>query len=598
MIAMSVGSVVCIGLSYAMSQGLGGYFQVKTNPLNNNIPFLLLGLGVDDSFVLASEFTRHSLQNPHLSIEERIAKTARTGGISILVTSVTDALAFLIGSSTKLPALSGFCVYAGLGVLGCFLMVFFVFLPLLAVNAQRAAANRFDCLCCMKAKEEHLLESPQGCCSCIPCCPKIQPGDNFLKRNLMKFGEAITKTLFGRIFTIVIFTAIFAVGLAGLVQMETEFRLEWFFPSDSYVNKFTDVNDQYFNRGVSFNVYQNGIDIYSKQSAMKELSSYLTVQDFVVQDSVQDWYAAFNAYAENPLNSCQISSSVQFYACMWKWYSTSNSATVFRRNIQWASAECNAENAINCNPSAGIRNARIPAMLKSFENGLYRYNVYRTMREDMKSLFGDGDAVYPYSMSFLYWEENGVIMEELIRNLIIAAGIIVIILFLLIPDARIAAIVAFVICISIVEVVGFAHWWSLTFNGIATIYFLICVGLAVDYSAHIAHVFKDSRGTSSERAILAMGRIGPSVFQAVMSTLLAVIVIGFSKSYVFEVFFKILFLVTVLAGVHGMWLLPTLLSMFGGDAKNDGEGSLAPIKVAPADVALAEKYGSDAAAGG
>merc|ERR1712151_843803 len=67
-----------------------------------------------------------------------------------------------------------------------------------------------------------------------------------------------------------------------------------------------------------------------------------------------------------------------------------------------------------------------------------------------------------------------------------------------------------------------------------------------------------------ERAIQAMTRIGPSVFHALFSTILAVIVLSRSKTYVFEVFFKVLFLVTMIAGFKGLWLLPVVLSIVGG----------------------------------
>jgi len=179
----------------------------------------------------------------------------------------------------------------------------------------------------------------------------------------------------------------------------------------------------------------------------------------------------------------------------------------------------------------------------------------------MKDMFGDptGMKVFPYTMAFLYWEENGIIDVELVRNLIIACGVIFTIVAALIPYPRIAVLVAFNICAAIVEVIGFAHYWGVTMNGVSTIYFLICVGLAVDYSAHIAHAFTDSSGTSENRAMSALQRIGPSVFHAVFSTFLAVVVLGFSKSFVFEVFFKILCLVSLIGGGHGLWLLPMLL---------------------------------------
>merc|ERR1719359_386931 len=140
--------------------------------------------------------------------------------------------------------------------------------------------------------------------------------------------------------------------------------------------------------------------------------------------------------------------------------------------------------------------------------------------------------------------------------------------FLLIPRPRIAFFVAVAIIMSIVDVVGLLHFWDVQINGVSTIYILVSVGLAVDYSAHIAHMFKESRGTSKERAVEAMARIGPSVFNAVVSTFLAVLVMAWSKSFIFQIFFKALFLVTVIAGAHGLWFLPVVLSIFGGDNGN------------------------------
>jgi len=158
----------------------------------------------------------------------------------------------------------------------------------------------------------------------------------------------------------------------------------------------------------------------------------------------------------------------------------------------------------------------------------------------------------------------GIIDTELARNLIIAAGVVFVIICMLIPRPRIACIVSLGICMSIVELVGFMHWWGVTVNGISTIYLLICLGLSVDYSVHIAHIFKESFGSMEERAIGAMTRIGPSVFHALFSTVLAVLVLARSKSYIFEIFFKVLFLVTMIAGFKGLWLLPVVLSIVGG----------------------------------
>ena len=41
--------------------------------------------------------------------------------------------------------------------------------------------------------------------------------------------------------------------------------------------------------------------------------------------------------------------------------------------------------------------------------------------------------------------------------------------------------------------------------------------------------------------------------------------LSFSKSYVFVTMFRAFCLVVIIAGAHGMWLLPVLLTLFAGD---------------------------------
>jgi predicted RND superfamily exporter protein len=555
--------LLVVGFSFAAANGICGFLGVKENPLNNNIPFLLLGLGVDDAFVLSSEFARHTVNHPELTVSQRIAMTARTGGVSVLVTSVTDALAFLIGASTRLPALSAFCIYAGFGVSFCFVYIMIFFLPWLAIDAWRAEGNRWDCCCCFRAKTEHKITEPQGMCPCIPGCSRIQP-DQGLSSMLEKFGNFTVKTPVGKGITLVSFFALLATGLSGVGQLEKEFKIEWFFPEGSYFEEFNQLNMDNFRSGEIFDVYMNGVDFYAEKEKVDQLSNYLAVQDEIVSSSIDNWWTAFTA----DTTDYAILSQQEFWQAMHAWY-IDMANNRYRSEIQWKVDACDSTACTDAEAAQGIEHAKIKATMKDFPSGKMRYEVYRTYREDMKELFADesGTRVFPYTQAFLYWEENGIIDVELVRNLIIACGVIFTIIAALVPYPRVAVLVGLNICAAIAEIVGLAHYWGVTMNGVSTIYFLICVGLSVDYSVHVAHTFTDSPGDSQDRAINALARIGPSTFNAIVSTILAVIVLASSKSFVFQVFFKILCLVSLIAGGHGLWLLPVLLGMMGGSPK-------------------------------
>merc|ERR1711937_49320 len=257
-----------------------------------------------------------------------------------------------------------------------------------------------------------------------------------------------------------------------------------------------------------------------------------------------------------------------FYTELYNWYDGGGGAR-YRSSLQWNDADCNRGDLEKvadgvCDPTKGIFAMKMgmTLALEATDKGNVRYETMTYLRNNVTDILGGKS--FPYSFQFLYWEETGVIGKELVNNLLSCGAVIIVMIILMIPHVRIAPWVIFGIVYSVISLVGFMHWWDVTVSGVSTIYILICVGLAVDYSAHIAHMFTESTGDSKERAAKALGRIGPSVFNAVVSTFLAVVVIGTSKSYVFVVFFKAFFLVTVIAGAHGLVFLPTVLSLFGG----------------------------------
>jgi len=582
---LSITAVVVIGLVIAGSFGLMGYLGVPNSNLNNNLYFLILGLGVDDAFVLTSEFLKHSMEFPDAPIADRIARTSKTGGISVLITSATDALAFLVGSTTVLPALSWFCAYAGTAIVLCYIFQLTVFLPALAINAKRAEANRLDIACCIHGDARSLTD-PKGCCyakkcSCCVGLPKIP--DGALRRG-MKYTAEKVLTPAGQFTTILFFLALSVVGILGSTMVYKDFKLEWFIPDDSPVNRYFDINSEYFATGTRISINMRAEpDAFEAQDKLRELHEYLTASELVNGDvAIDSWYEEFMEWAVSPTEAATASASFSpsrtdpnamfadrsaFYTALHTWYRSTPGGR-FRGSLRWNDADCQVDGSVSalpagCDVTQGLKASRFNCelTLASTDKGTNRYATMTSMRADVGRIYPNA---FPYSFDFLYWEEVGVIDTELVRNLLICGAVILVIVALLVPDPRVSVWVIVCVSLSIVDTLGFMYYWDVTISGVSTIYVLICVGLAVDYSAHIAHMFKDSRGTARERAIAAVERIGPCTFNAVMSTFLAVVVISFSNSYVFRIFFKVLFLVVLIAGAHGLWLLPVLLSLVGG----------------------------------
>lgn len=81
---------------------LGG----EVSGIQNLLPFLLIGIGVDDMFVIANAVDQVPFS---VSATDRLVIGMRHAGPSITITSFTNALAFFFGSTTSLLALKSFC---------------------------------------------------------------------------------------------------------------------------------------------------------------------------------------------------------------------------------------------------------------------------------------------------------------------------------------------------------------------------------------------------------------------------------------------------------------------------------------------------------
>ena len=92
--------MVVIGMALGASFGSCFYLGLFFSDMHPCLPFLLLGIGVDDMFVIVQAVENLSASERKLPIDQRVGKAMRHAGVSITVTSVTDMAAFLIGSTS------------------------------------------------------------------------------------------------------------------------------------------------------------------------------------------------------------------------------------------------------------------------------------------------------------------------------------------------------------------------------------------------------------------------------------------------------------------------------------------------------------------
>lgn len=95
-------SLLCIAGAFVVAVALCSLANVPYGPVHTSLPFMLMGLGVDDTFVIMASWEEINSQSRHLHkpIHERVALALSHAGAAISVTSLTDVVAFIIGAST------------------------------------------------------------------------------------------------------------------------------------------------------------------------------------------------------------------------------------------------------------------------------------------------------------------------------------------------------------------------------------------------------------------------------------------------------------------------------------------------------------------
>jgi len=574
--ACLISIVIAAGAGY----GLSMWLQFIYTPVHSVLPFVILGIGVDDSFVIINALDR---TDPSKPVPERIAQALSHAGASVMVTSLTDFVAFAISVSSALPALSAFCMYAAFSVLFLFLLQITFFAALAAFDAKRVAANKIDCCPCLCARgcpccatvdaataETAMLSGGKDPNQLFCAAPKHQGGragaflEGIVAPQLVKppVGAAV----------IAGFVIFFVISIWQATQLAVRDSSRLFVPDDHYFMSTLQTNDRYFGTlGTSVYFMTEDGDYFASQEGMTSISSRLADLDFMQSadgNAFESWAEAFKAFRPalptidvNRDANGNVAAQADYYATLNSWLA--GAGRRYSGDVKWVDTD---------DPQQGIRASRIMAEFKNFnrvENDLLVLDTERAveamdgMREAAASWTGMPSAIV-YSREFLTWETFRIIKHEMTMSVSLCLAAVFVITLALIAHPLTSGLVFLCVVMTIVDILGCMNMWGLAIDSVSVIQLVISVGLCVDYAAHIGHSFMKTSGSSrSERVVKTLGDVGSAVLNGGISTFLATMVLAFSKSYVFRVLFQTFFLTVILGLAHGMILLPVMLSLVG-----------------------------------
>jgi len=571
--ALALCGFLCILLSIGAGFGLAMLFGFGFGNSHAFLPFLLLGIGADALFIIISAFRK---TEPDSSVEGRMSIALGTAGVSLTVSSLTNVVAFAIGSSTVIPDLSSFCVYASLSFLCLWVLVctFFIAVVVLDSKRQQPPNARLDVFCCFKSKREakDLVES-------------FEPSR--LSRFISNvYARGIQKSWIKYPF-LVVFAGWLAFCAYSLTNLEVEDVVEKFIPDGSYLKDGFRFQSVYFGGAdTDVAVVFGEFDYFGKRSEVFGAADKFRFPDTFTSEApylrpnFEFWFEEFVAdiqanSSELMLLPGEIAADSELGDALFP-----ISKALFLKYLRiWVDSPTNrfSSDVVFEDPltregivRSRFQTAHLP-IGKETSSGVFKEDTEEVvatvekMREICNSFSFDS-----YPLGFKYtsdWAVYEVIYTELWRNVGLALLSVALITLLLLGNIRASALVMLSVALTVLQVIAILPILGEAIDTVTVVFLVLAVGLSADQSAHVTYAFCIAPGKSKvERAIKALDEVGVAVINSALSTFLAIILQAGSSSYVFRIAFLLFFMTITCSAIGGVLFLPICFGIVGPPA--------------------------------
>ncbi|XP_062027066.1 uncharacterized protein LOC133743216 [Rosa rugosa] len=610
-VLLGLSGVVLVMLSVLGSVGFFSAIGVKsTLIIMEVIPFLVLAVGVDNMCILVHAVKRQPLTLP---LEGRISNALVEVGPSITLASLSEVLAFAVGSFIPMPACRVFSMFAALAVLLDFLLQVTAFVALIVLDFRRTEDNRVDCFPCLKVSS--YTNSDKG-------IEERKPG--LLARYMKEIHAPILSVWVVKIVVISIFVAFSLASIALCTRIQPGLEQKIVLPQDSYLQGYFNNISEYLRIGPPlYFVVKNynyssesrhtnqlcSISQCDSDSLLNEIaraslipeSSYIAkpaaswLDDFLVWISPEAFgccrkftNATYCPPDDQPPccsssdGSCSLGGVCKDCTTCFRHSDLHNgrpSTTQFEEKLPWF---LDALPSSDC--AKGGHGAYTSSVeLKGYESGIIQASSFRTyhtplnkqidyvnsMRAARELCSRVSDSlkieIFPYSVFYMFFEQYLDIWKTALMSLSIAIGAVFIVCLVITCSLWSSAIILLVLAMIVVDLMGVMAILHIQLNAVSVVNLVMAVGISVEFCVHMTHAFSVSTGDRDQRTKEALGTMGASVFSGITLTkLVGVIVLCFSRTEVFVVYYFQMYLALVLLGfLHGLVFLPVVLSIFG-----------------------------------
>ncbi|KAI9663577.1 MAG: hypothetical protein M1829_006036 [Trizodia sp. TS-e1964] len=611
--SLAVAGIAIVLLSVSASVGLFSAMNIKvTLIIAEVIPFLVLAVGVDNIFLIVHEFDRVNISHPDSKIEDRIARALGRMGPSILLSASTETLAFALGAFVGMPAVRNFAIYAAGAVLINAILQVTMFVSVLSLNQLRMENGRADCLPCV------IVETPESSAANGSSRLSVTSVESFLREFNAKTYASFLLERNVKFTVLLAFTGLFAAGLALIPQVSLGLDQRIAIPSDSYLIPYFNDLYEYFDAGPPVYFVTRELNITQRNHQQQLCGRFSTCNSYSIANVLEQerkrsqlsyiaepaasWIDDYMGWLNPGLEKCCIENGE---VCMEgrdpPWNVALHGLPQGQEFIHYLEKWIQASSNMDC--SLGGKAAYSNALVIDPENFTIPASHFRTSHSPLRSQQDFIDAyasarriadtinehngikVFPYSKFYIFFDQYASIIRLTTTLVGSALAVILVLSTTLLGSVKTGLAVTLTVTMIVGDIVGTMYLAGVSLNAISLVNLVICVGIGVEFCAHIARAFMfpsrylmeqaSGYGIPAEdaRAWAALVNVGGSVFNGITITkFLGVSVLAFTKSKIFEIYyFRIWLALVLVAATHALVFLPVVLSFIGGCGYADPE---------------------------
>lgn len=551
---LGFGAVFTIGMSLLSGYGLLFLIGVPLSSIAYLFPYAMLGFGLDDTFILTGAFSR---TDPEKDVVERVVETIEEVGMSITVSTLTTVVAYFLGSSSQMPGVKWFCLYASTIIIIDFIYQITFFIAILSLDDRRIKSNRLDFLVCFKSTKYSENSNINT------AIEEEERQAKLLSNRIMSNYSKMLLKPGAKIFVLVLFAAMFA-GLTYIAYGVTE-GLDGrdLLPTDSYVREYFDDLEMYTSGAqeiFSFTgVYFRDVDV-SDENVQRQMLDYvdeLVDTPYITNPPLTFWLRDFQGYLQ--LNeTLRDDQSITFNEKLDLFLQTPPYNDLYIRDIARlpnGTVVASRTNLFYDQVSLYDTNQQVAAFKAQREV---------TLRQPLNENSLDGNF-FTFADLYFGWELWVILTKEIVITVALGLVSLFIISLIFVPHPIAAFILTPTVFSIFVEVIAVLRMAGLQINALSSIGLITCLGLVMDYNLHVCITYFEVEGctTRNEKVEKVLKTMGKSIMKGGFTTFLGVLPLSLNSSLGFRTLFVTFIGITSLGVAHGLIFLPVILSLIG-----------------------------------